>query len=102
MIESEQAVRAAAAHCKCGSYLDEDAYRYFPYLHEQGSPLPADDDDLRDRAEAAVRLQRGLTVELLGLINQALAAPGIEYRQDLGDWLLVKGSPAQLPASYFV
>jgi len=39
---------------------------------------------------------------LLGLIDQALAAPGTEYRQDLGDWLLVKGSPAQLPASYFV
>ena len=44
MIESEQAVRAAAAHYKCGSYLDEDAYRYFPYLHEQGSLLPADND----------------------------------------------------------
>jgi len=64
-----------------------DAYRYFQHLHEQGNLLPADDDYLRDRAEAAIRLQRGLTAELLALVDQALATPGTEYRQDLGDWL---------------
>jgi hypothetical protein len=66
---------------------EEDAYRYFQHLHKQGSLLPTDDDYLRDRAEAAIRLQRGLTAELLGLIDQALAAPGSEYKRDLGDWL---------------
>ena len=66
---------------------DEDAYRYFQHLHEQGNLLPTDDDYLRGRAEAAIRLQRGLTAELLTLVAQALATPGTEYRQDLGDWL---------------
>lgn len=66
---------------------EEDAYRYFQHLHGQGSLLPADDDYLRDRAEAAIRLQRGLTAELLALVDQALATPGTEYRQDLGVWL---------------
>jgi len=102
VLESEQAVRTAAAHYKCGSYADEDAYRYFQYLPEQGSPLPTDDDDLRDRAESAVWIRCGLTAELLGFIDQALAAPGTEYRQNSGDWLTAGGSPAQLPAGYFV
>jgi hypothetical protein len=65
---------------------EEDAYRNFHLLHEQGNLLPKDDDYLRDRAEAAIRLQRGLTSELLGLVDQALATPGNEYRQDLGGW----------------
>jgi len=66
---------------------DEDAYSYFEDLHEQGNLLPTRVDYLRDRAEAAIRLQRGLTAELLGLVDQALAAPGSEYQRDLGDWL---------------
>jgi hypothetical protein len=66
---------------------DEDAYSYFEDLHEQGNLLPADDDYLRDRAEAAFRLQRGLTAELLALVDQALATQGTEYRQDLSAWL---------------
>lgn len=64
-----------------------DAYRYFQHLHEQGNLLPTDDDYLRDRAEAVIRLQRGLTAALLGLVDQALATPGTEYHRDLGDWL---------------
>lgn len=66
---------------------EEDAYRYFQHLNELGNLLPTDDDYLRDRAEAAIRLQRGLTVELLELVDQALATAGNEYRQDLGGWL---------------
>jgi hypothetical protein len=66
---------------------DEDAYSYFEDLHEQGNLLPADDDYLRDRAEAAIRLQRGLTAELLALVDQALATQGTEYRQGLSAWL---------------
>ena len=80
VLESEQAVRTAAAHYKCGSYADEDAYRYFQYLHEQESLLPTDNDDLRDGAESAVWIRLGLTAELLELIDQALPAPGTEYR----------------------
>jgi hypothetical protein len=34
-----------------------------------------------------MRLQRGLTAELLGLIDQGLATPGTECRQELGDRL---------------
>ena len=37
-----------------------DAYRYFEELHEQGNLLPTKYDYLRDRAEAAIRVQRGL------------------------------------------
>src|SRR6266511_2229691 len=44
---------------------DDDAYAYFADLHESGDLLPNDDDRLRDRAEAAIRLQRGLTADLL-------------------------------------
>jgi mRNA-degrading endonuclease RelE of RelBE toxin-antitoxin system len=66
---------------------EEDAYRYFQHLNELGNLLPTDDDYLRDRAEAAIRLQRGLTAELLGLVDHALATAGNEYRQDLGGWL---------------
>jgi hypothetical protein len=81
---------------------EDDAYRYFARLHEQGNLLPTDDDYLRHRAESVIRLQRSLTAELLGLIDQALATPETEYCQDLSDWLPVEGSPAQLHASYFV
>jgi len=52
VLESEQAVRTVAASYRCGSYADEDAYRYFQYLHVQGSLLPTENDDLHDGAEA--------------------------------------------------
>lgn len=55
---------------------EEDAYRDFEDLHEQGNLLPTADDYLRDRAEAAIRLQRGLAADLLELVDQALATPG--------------------------
>jgi hypothetical protein len=60
---------------------------YFAELHASDNLLPGEDDDLRDRAEAAIRLQRGLTADLLELLNHALATPGVEHRHDLGDWL---------------
>jgi hypothetical protein len=64
-----------------------DAYSYFRHLHERGILLPSDNDFLRDRAEAAIRLQRGLTAELLEAVEQALAAAGNEFHQELGGWL---------------
>ncbi len=62
-------------------------YSYLQHLHEHGHLLPTGDDYLRERAEAAIRLQRGLTAELLALVDQALATPGTEHRQELGYWL---------------
>lgn len=35
---------------------DDDAYHYFAQLHAAGTLLPGADDDLRDRAEVALRL----------------------------------------------
>lgn len=69
---------------------EEDVYSYLQHLHEHGHLLPTGDDYLRERAEAAIRLQRGLTAELLALVDQALATPGTEHRQELGYWLLCR------------
>ena len=66
---------------------DTDAYAHFAELHASGQLLPGADDDLRDRAEAAIRLQRGLTADLLELVDLALTDDGIEHHRDLGDWL---------------
>jgi hypothetical protein len=52
---------------------EDDAYAWFARLHAAGELLPSDDDRLRDRAEAVIRLQRGLTAELLQLVEGALA-----------------------------
>lgn len=62
---------------------DSDAYNWFSRLHSHGHLLPCDDDRLRDRAEAALRLQRELTSELLGLLDRALSR-----RTDVADDLL--------------
>lgn len=66
---------------------DDDAYIYFAELHASGQLLPGEDDFLRDRAEAAIRLQRGLTVDLLALLERALGVQEAEHDRDLGDWL---------------
>ena len=66
---------------------DDDAYVYFKSLHESGELLPNDDDALRDRAEAAIRLQRGLTADLLELLEVALGDKEREHQGDLGGWL---------------
>lgn len=66
---------------------DDDAYTYFAALQSSGNLLPDHDDRLRDRAEAAIRLQRGLTAGLLGLLDRAMEHRGTEQRSDLGDWL---------------
>lgn len=66
---------------------DDDAYQYFAQLHANGALLPNADDDLRDRAEVALRLHRLLTTDLISLVDQALAHVGDELRADLGDLL---------------
>jgi hypothetical protein len=66
---------------------DDDAYTWFAQLHAAGELVPSDDDLLRDRAEAVIRLQRGLTAELLDLVDDALAKTGTEIRTDLGQYL---------------
>jgi 2-iminobutanoate/2-iminopropanoate deaminase len=66
---------------------DSDVYTWFAKLHAAGQLLPCDDDRLRDRAEAVIRLQRGLTSELIELVDDALAPEGKELRADLGQYL---------------
>jgi len=66
---------------------DDDAYAYFAELHAAAALLPDADDRLRDRAEAAVRLQRGLNAHLLDVVDSALAQKSVEQRVDLGGWL---------------
>jgi hypothetical protein len=66
---------------------DDDAYAWFAGLHANGQLLPSSDDRLRDRAEAAIRLQRGLTAELLHLVDEALRRTGTELAADLGGYL---------------
>jgi len=66
---------------------DDDAYAYFKALHESGALLPNDDDGLRDRAEAVIRVQRGLTGDLFELFEVALGDKEREHQGDLGGWL---------------
>lgn len=66
---------------------DDDAYAWFATLHANSELTPSDDDRLRDRAEAVIRLQRGLTAQLLRLVDDALAQKGTELRVDLGEYL---------------
>ena len=49
--------------------------------------LPSQDDRLRDRAEAVIRLQRGLAAGLLQLVAEALSRRGTELAADLGGYL---------------
>jgi hypothetical protein len=63
---------------------DDDAFAWFAELHAKGDLLPARDDRIRDLAEAAVRLHRGLTAELLELADDALSDDGTELMADLG------------------
>jgi hypothetical protein len=66
---------------------DDDAYAWFAGLHGTGRLLPSQDDRLRDRAEAVIRLQRGLTAELLRLVQDALSHLGTELAAELGGYL---------------
>jgi hypothetical protein len=66
---------------------DNDAYAWFANLHANGQLLPSRDDLRRDRAEAAIRLQRGLNAELLRLVDEALSHQGTELAEDLGGYL---------------
>jgi hypothetical protein len=49
--------------------------------------LPSQDDRLRDRAEAVIRLQRGLAAGLLQLVAEALSRRGTELAAELGGYL---------------
>jgi hypothetical protein len=64
-----------------------DAFKWFAQLHAAGRLLPDADDLLRDRAEAATRLQRGLRAAIIRLFEAAVADPGTEHRLDLGGWI---------------
>jgi hypothetical protein len=66
---------------------DVDAYAWFARLHASAQLLPSGDDRLRDRAEAVIRLQRGLNAELLRLMDAALSHRGTELTADLGEHL---------------
>lgn len=66
---------------------DDDAFAWFAELHARGQLLPSEDDRLRDRAEAVIRLQRGLAAELLNLVDDALSRRGTEMRADLGGYI---------------
>ena len=66
---------------------DNDAYAWFARLHAETQLLPSDDDRLRDRVEAVIRLQQGLTAELVQLLDDALSQNGSELNADLGDYL---------------
>lgn len=74
----------------------DDAHTWFAKLHADGKLLPSGDDRLRDRAEAVIRLQRGLTAALLRLVDAALSRKGTELSADLGSYLpcpvLVRGN----------
>lgn len=65
----------------------DDAFAWFADLHAKGELLPTVADRLRDRAEAAIRLQRGLTADLLHLFDEARMNKGTEHHANLGDWL---------------
>jgi hypothetical protein len=65
----------------------DDAFKWFADLHAVGQLLPTDDDHLRDRAEAAIRLHRALTSDLYRLIDGAMAGSGEELMSDLCGWL---------------
>jgi hypothetical protein len=64
-----------------------DAYEQFARLHKSGRLLPSGDDQLRYRAEAAIRPHRGMTDNLLRALADADRLAGTEVRADLGDWL---------------
>src|ERR1039457_3647001 len=66
---------------------DDDAYAWFVSLHASGRLLPSKDDRLRDRAEAVIRLQRGLTAGLLQLVDDALSQRATEQAAELGGYL---------------
>jgi hypothetical protein len=63
---------------------DDDAFAFFAELHARGELLPSQDDRVRDLAEAAIRLHRELTAELLQLADDALSQHGTELMADLG------------------
>jgi hypothetical protein len=86
-VDEERAIVWLCAVHRREEGSDDDAYAWFARLHASGQLLPSGDDQLRDRAEAAIRLQRGLNAELLGLVDAALSHRGAELAADLGEYL---------------
>jgi len=75
----------AAGRRKEGS--NDDALAWIADLHGAGRLLPTEDDHLRDRAEAAIRLQSRLISELLDLLAEARVVSGRDIETNLGDWV---------------
>jgi hypothetical protein len=86
-VDEEQGIVWLCAVHRREQGSDDDAYAWFANLHVGGQLLPSEDDRLRDRAEAAIRLQRELNAELLHLVDDALAHKGTELATDLGGYL---------------
>lgn len=86
-LEEERSVVWLCAAHRREQDSDDDAFHYFVSLHAAGALLPDDDDRLRDRAEAALRMHRRLTANLLTLVDEALAHPSLEQHDDLGGWI---------------
>src|SRR5262249_54069139 len=84
--EEHDVVWLCAVHWR-GDGPRGDAHLWVADLHVTGQLLPSGDDKLRDRAEAAIRLQRGLSAELLHLVEEALLRKGTELVADLGEYL---------------
>ena len=66
---------------------EDDPFKWFSQLHALGELPPTDDDHLRDRAEAAIRLHRALTSDLCRLIDSAMSEKGNQRLVELCDWL---------------
>lgn len=84
--EEQQVAWLCAVHGRADG-SDGDAYNWFARLHALDQLLPCGDDRLRDRAEAALRVQRALANELIGLLESALSRRGTEITADLGNYL---------------
>jgi len=84
--ETRVIVWLCAAQAREAGSLD-DAFTYFAALHASNDLLPNADDLLRDKAEAAIRLFKGLRRELIALLDRAFAAKEKEQTANLGGWL---------------
>jgi len=86
-VDEEQGIVWLCAVHRRQDDSDDDAFVWFADLHAKGQLLPSEDDRLRDAAEAAIRLHRALTVELLNVVAEALSHQGTEVTTDLGDYV---------------
>lgn len=66
---------------------DDDAFKWFAELHQDGRLLPNEDDRLRDQAEEALRSLARLKEALFDLVDGAHADFGTEHVAALDGWL---------------